>query len=161
MSKLIKRFTDNSILEFDKGKFDEWCVYHKLEGRGRYAPKDNQYFKRLKKLSEIFSPKTIYDDFLLIYEKTGKEINNSLLNDITSMTEKYKDFALQLDIIFTILYAGMVAEENKEKAILKKRIKRLGMHQILFEGFSPQYASNFSKGKTWRELDKECTMRGF
>ena len=161
MPKLIKKFSDGSILEFDVGKFDSWCIYHTLEGKGRYAPKDIQYFTRLKMLSKIFSPKTIYDDFVLIYKKTTQEVNNSLLNDITRISGNYESYALQMDIILTILYAGMVAEENKEKAVLKKRIKRLGMHQVLFEGFTPQSASVFSKGKSWRELDKECTMRGF
>ncbi len=161
MSRLIKKFSNQSILEFDKGKFDDWCIYHKLLGKERYAPKDIQYFTRLKKLSEVFSPDIIYNDFLEIYEKTTKEINISVLSDITNVSAKYKNYALQMDIIFTILYAGMVAEENKAKAILKKRIKRLGMHQLLREGYTPQVASIFSKGKNWRELDKECLSRGF
>lgn len=55
----------------------------------------------------------------------------------------------------------MIAEENKDYAILKKRIKRLGMHQILIEKISPEKASNFSRGRNWRELDKICKEYGF
>ena len=66
-----------------------------------------------------------------------------------------------MDKYFTIFYAGMIAEENKKHAILKKRIKRLGLHQILIEDADPKYAATFSEGKKWRELDVECTNRGF
>ncbi len=43
-----------------------------------------------------------------------------------------------MEIWFNVLYAGMVAEENKENAVLKKRIKRLGMHQVLIDGLEPE-----------------------
>ncbi len=55
----------------------------------------------------------------------------------------------------------MIEEENKQFAILKKRIKRLGMHQILIDNLDPEVAANFSKGKKWRELDNLMKLRGF
>ena len=55
---------------------------------------------------------------------------------------------------FVVIYAGMIAEENKQSAILKKRIKRLGMHQVLKLEYEPRIAANFSKGKKWRDLDE-------
>jgi hypothetical protein len=55
----------------------------------------------------------------------------------------------------------MIAEENKKNAILKKRIKRLGIYQVLIEGMKPEVAAVFSKGKKWRELDKTMLERGF
>jgi hypothetical protein len=61
----------------------------------------------------------------------------------------------------TFLYAGMVAEENKEGAILRKRIKRLGVHQLLIEERQAIYAENFSRSKPWREIAVECDVRGF
>ena len=66
-----------------------------------------------------------------------------------------------MDIWFTVIYAGMVAEENKAFAMLKKRIKRLGMHQVLVEGFDADYAAHFSRGKKWPELDSLMKQRGF
>ena len=41
----------------------------------------------------------------------------------------------------------MVAEENKKHAILKKRIKRLGMHQVLIEKKSAEYRSQLQQRK--------------
>ena len=55
----------------------------------------------------------------------------------------------------------MIAEENKGNAILKKRIKRLGMHQVLLENYTPEHAANFSKGKKWKDLDKLMKQKGF
>jgi hypothetical protein len=55
----------------------------------------------------------------------------------------------------------MIAGENKTNAILKKRIKRLGMHQILIEDLDADYSGNFSKRKNWKELDVLMKERGF
>jgi hypothetical protein len=63
--------------------------------------------------------------------------------------------------IFGILYAGMIAEEQKDKKILGKRIKRLGVHQVLVELVDPKIAANYSRGKRWSDLDIECKQRGF
>ena len=55
----------------------------------------------------------------------------------------------------------MIAERNKDFAVLKERIKRLGMHQILIDHMSVSEAANFSKGKKWKELDEICKAKGF
>ena len=60
-----------------------------------------------------------------------------------------------------VIYAAMVAEENKQFTRLGKRIKRLGVHQLLKEGLSPKEAANWSRGKAWRDLAAECEKRGF
>ena len=60
-----------------------------------------------------------------------------------------------------MIYLGMVAEENKAGAVLKKRIKRLGMYQILFDNMSAYEAANFSRGKKVAELDPLCSSKGF
>lgn len=84
-----------------------------------------------------------------------------LLQQITCISAEYNENQIEVDIWFTVIYAGMVAEENKENAILKKRIKRLGMHQLLIENESPHFAANFSKGRKWRELDLIMKKYGF
>lgn len=48
-----------------------------------------------------------------------------------------------MEIWLNVLYAGMIAEENKENAVLGKRIKRLGMHQVLPDEMPPETASVF------------------
>ena len=67
----------------------------------------------------------------------------------------------EADTWFTIIYAGMIAEENKANTILKKRIKRLGMHQLLLENYKAEDAANFSRNKKWKELDAIMKQKGF
>ena len=47
---------------------------------------------------------------------------------------------------------GMVAEENTKLG------KRLGVHLLLFENYTPEKAANSLKGVSWQKLNKE---RGF
>ncbi|MFP4019731.1 MAG: DUF7004 family protein [Bacteroidales bacterium] len=143
----------NNVIEYDKGRFDSWCVYLTRSGGRRYAPKDIEYFTELFALGKIYGHQRIYDDFLKFYEYTDARLNKKVLDGISRLAAHYKQHHTEIDIWFTIIYAGMVAEENKENAVLKKRIKRLGMYQVLVEGKKPRVAASFSKGKKWRELD--------
>lgn len=64
----------------------------------------------------------------------------------------------------------MVAEENKKYSVLGKRIKRLGIYQVLMDEkpLCATQAANFSRGKKAYKyvgdaipLDTECKNRGF
>jgi len=161
MSRLIRQFIDGSVLEYDTGVFDDWCMYLTRPLKARYAPKDIQYFSDIKKLAEKYSPEMVYDDFVSIYDSTDKQIETHALDIIEKLSKKYTGNQLDIEIIFTILYAGMVAEENKRHTRLGKRVKRLGLYQVLFDGMSSLQAATFSKGKTWRNISDECQKRGF
>ena len=161
MPKLIYTFSDGAILFYDAGRFDEWCVYLQPLNKKRMAPKDVQYFQRLCQLASQYGTERLMTDFLAIYCRTTTLISATVLKLIHALSFDYGDEALSVEKVFTILYAGMVAEENKQNAILKKRIKRLGVHQVLVENMSPVQAAQFSKGKNWAELDAQCRQRGF
>ena len=68
---------------------------------------------------------------------------------------------MNIAINHTVIYAGMVAERNKKNTVLKERIKRLGMYQLLVKNFTPVNAANFSKGKKAKELNIICNKHGF
>lgn len=161
MAVLIKNICNRTLIEFDKGAFDEWCIYLTRPNHKRYAPKDAEYFSWLQQKSHIYGAARIYNDFLKIYERTSKQMDTEVLAFISSIASGYGADAEEADVWFTVIYAGMVAEENKEKARLKKRIKRLGMHQLLLEGKEVAYAAHFSRGKSWNELDAYMKERGF
>lgn len=161
MSTLIKIINSRIRIEFDTGSFDNWCVYLAKPGMARYAPTDIEYFNWLKQQSLNFGAAKIYNDFISFYEFTGKEIDLVLLDKITTLSNDYGSVSEEADTWFTIIYAGMIAEENKMNAILKKRIKRLGMHQLLLENYKPEEAANFSKNKKWKELDILMKQKGF
>jgi len=161
MSRLIKNVRSRNVVEFDNGSFDNWCVYLTRPGQKRYAPRDTEYFSKLRQLGNIYGHQKIYNDFVIYYTHTNRNIDADVLDLITQLTEPYGNDAEEMDIWFSVIYAGMVAEENKANAILKKRIKRLGMHQVLIEGLDANYAANFSRGKKWKELDLLMKQKGF
>ncbi|TYO94426.1 DUF7004 family protein [Desulfallas thermosapovorans] len=158
---IIKKFVDGSLLEYGRGRFDNWCVFLSRPNQNRYAPKDIEYFTRLKNIGSTHGYSNVYDNFVEIYELTSSNINKKVLQAISARAQKFGNDALEIDILFSILYAAMVAEENKENTKLGKRIKRLGVHQLLIENMSPVNAANHSKGKSWRQIDAECKTRGF
>jgi len=161
VGRVIRTFADGSVLEYDRGKFDSWCVFLTRPTKARYAPLDIQYFADIVDYAVHFSPKLIYQDFTTIYNATTKQIEESTLGLIHDLTQKYGTDALEIEIIFTIIYAGMVAEQNKQFTKLGKRVKRLGIHQVIFDKMLPGQAANFSKGKGWRDIAVECEKRGF
>ncbi len=161
MPTLIKNIRERNLIEFDKGSFDSWCVYLTRCDQSRYAPKDVEYFTILKELGNRHGHQKIYDDFVKFYIPTGKTVDAQTLDLITEITNGYNNDVEEMDIWFTVIYAGMIAEENKTKTALGKRIKRLGMHQLLIENKEPAYAAGFSKGKKYAELDPFMKAKNF
>lgn len=161
MARVIKRFSNNSILEFAKGRFDEWCVYFTNAEGKRKPPLDLEYFAHIKNLAKKYGTQNVYNDYVKIYDLTGNDIDQNILNIITNLSNKYNDDALSVEILLTTLYVTMIAEENKKYAPLGKRIKRLGIHKLLINNYSISDAATFMKKKKWRELDAECKNLGF
>ncbi len=161
MSQKLNSFSNGGFIEFDSGCFDGWCVFVTTPGSKRFAPTDVQYFTRLKELGEKFGPQKIYDDFVVIYNRTSKNVDFKVFELISVLSRFYDVDSAEIELWLNVIYAGMIAEENKENAILKKRIKRLGIHQVLIDGNSPEKAAVFSKGKNWKELDEIMKQKGF
>lgn len=156
----MKRFADGSIIEFGRGNFDAWCVFVTRPGSTRYAPRDTDYFVQLVKLHKLHPQ--IYDDFLAIYAVTTKSVAPQVLAEISARSLNYPPtFQVEADLLLTTLYYAMVAEEMRAGTKLGKRIKRLGIHQILIEKIPVADAANFSRGLPWRKIDALCRERGF
>ena len=161
MGQLIKQFQDGSFLEYDKGKFDNWCVYLTSPNGNRQPPRDTDYFNELKSFAEAYGNLKVYDDYVRVYGMTGTQVDENVLNSISSIADSYGQDALQMDIMLSILYMAMIAEEQKENTRLGKRIKRLGIHVLLIESRSVSDAANFMRGMGWRDIDRMCRERGF
>ena len=161
MPQKLNSFSNGGFIEFDSGCFDGWCVFVTSPGNDRFAPNDVQYFTRLKVLGEKYGPQKVYDDFVVIYNRTTKNVDPKVFELIAVLSRFYNSDAVEMEIWLNVVYAGMIAEENKENAILKKRIKRLGIHQVLIDNLSPEKAAVFSKGKKWKELDEIMRSKGF
>jgi len=162
-TRLFARLKTGSKLSFGRGKFDDWCIYFESPSGVLYFPKDSQYFRSLDTIGFSFGHKNLYEHFVSLYDNTADEevANPEVMEWIHFMARSYAEEAIRVENIFGILYAGMVAEERKENKVLGKRIKRLGVHQVLIERLDPEYAANFSRGMKAAQLKIECEMRGF
>ncbi|GHG74373.1 hypothetical protein GCM10010919_27790 [Alishewanella longhuensis] len=156
---LISNLSDGTRLFFAKGRFDHWCIYH-VRNQFAHAVRDEEVFFLMQKYTTTLQRFWLYRDFLTVFKLVTNDINYGVVNNITRMAKQYEE-PNEVQFILTFLYAGMVAEENKQNAILKKYIKRLGVHQLLIECMPARMAANYSRQKKWRELQLECEARGF
>jgi len=152
---------DGCYLEFSEGRFDGYCIYLTVPGVKRHAPLDTTYFMGLNDLGERYTKRKVYDDFVSFYELTDKKINNDIFEKIRLLSKSYGSDSRAMERMFSTVYMGMIAEENKENTRLGKKIKRLGLHQVLIENMCPIEAANFSKGKGWRTIEAVCISKGF
>lgn len=157
--QLIATLLDGTQLLFDQGRFDKWCIYH-LSSNQRYAVKDIDVFQILEKYNASPLRFKLYQDFVYIFDNVEGDVCYFLVEQIKRLAKAYPN-AAEIEFVLMFLYAGMVAEENKKFAKLKKYIKRLGVHQVLVEKQAANIAANYSRGKKWFELQQECEARGF
>lgn len=162
MATLVKQLKNNRSVIFDTGKFDDWCVYVVESNGNKRAPFDEDYFSDLFQISQRYGNDKVYNDFIAIYNMTTKDTENDVLLLIDNITNTYNaEDQIIVEQWYTVIYAGMIAEENKQFAILKKRVKRLGMYQVLKLGMPAKDAAKFSYGKKWKELDEIMKNLGF
>jgi hypothetical protein len=161
MATVIAEFPDGSILDYDQGKFDTWCLYLTRPGVSRHAPSDIQYFNQLKQYADKYSAEQVYEDFVRIYDATELTRNIEVHKLIREISQKYNGDSLEVEILFNILYAAMLSEQNRAGTRLGKRIKRLGVHQLLIEDCTVDRAAGFSRNQSWRFIAAECQQRGF
>lgn len=158
----IKKLKNGKKVVFATGKFDDYCVFVVDKYGNKDAPHDETYFRELQAISKTMGDDKVYRDFLLIYDKTWAVIDKNVLNLIEIISNSYPSTHVEIvEQWFTVIYAGMVAEEMKQNARLRRRIKRLGMHQILVEDKTPEFSAKYSYDKSWFILDKEMKKLGF
>lgn len=149
---------NNICIYFGQGNFDKYCVFVNCPSHFKYAPTDDVYFKWLLKLSKQYGVDIVWDDFNRIYNIVGDDIEEDLaLKTITMIDKHYNEDTIMWWLVF---YMTMIAEQKKENAILKKRIKRLGVYNILFDHYDIDYVITYMKGTNWRTLAKMMKERG-
>lgn len=145
---------DGSELYFCKGSFDNFFVRIIRPDKSVYAPKDNESFEDLLRIA---------DDAC-----TREELWYFILGVSTGITRyaRVSDYRIpdkfeKYEYIFAYFIAAMIAEENIAITKLGRRIKLLGIHQVLMGGMPTEKAADYSRGLPWREIDEECKKRGF
>lgn len=162
MRRLIKTLSTGAEVYYDNGQFDEWCVYVDDHKNAAFAPRDIQYFTTLQQLAAKHTAARLYQDFVAVYDATDRQVRPPTLALIDEISARYGTDSATVEYTLTVIYAGMVAEQNKAYAVLGKRVKRLGVYQVLMLGMPPSEAANFSKGKKARQvLAPLCQSYGF
>ena len=161
MSTRIANFDNGTYLEFDTGNFDDYCVYIYASDGTRKAPLDSDYFADLRELANRHSTNKVWKDFLGLYNITTKKLEMAVARYIETTTEAYGSDSQLMKRCLYILYAGMIAENNKLNTKLGKRIKRLGLHTLLIDGKSIDYSVSFMRGMSWKDIDLLCKSKGF
>ena len=164
-------FSEGDI-EYEDGTYDQFYVSVEQGSAESFDYNsdfvlDKNIFLALMDLGSLYGEQVVYDDFLKFYNMTksvveGKEFGQmqSVFDCILELSKRYRKDALRVEVVFSWLYSAMVAEENKRNTKLGKRVKRLGVYQVLIENMSPENASEFSCDKTWQWIDGECEKRG-
>ena len=162
-------FPDGSFVFHACGAKDDWCVYYK-GGKGPdfkvIVPLDRQYFKSVVELGVKYGANKVYDDFVKIYNLTTDKFDENVIKVIWELSTSYVGSELRVKKVFAILYLAMISEfyyvtRKGEPSKLNKRVKRLGMHQVLFRGLDPKEAANFSRHKSYEEINALCEEYGF
>lgn len=161
MPEVVRVMLDGTTIEFDRGKFDHFCVYVRDPSGVRRAPTDSEYFAELHSLGLVYGPDKIYGEFVSLYDLTTTDLNIQVLRHIDRAAVKYHNDSQRVVRLFTILYMAMIAEEKRANTRLGKRIKRLGVHELIVGGRSISDAANFMRGMGWRAIDAMCKERGF
>lgn len=157
----IATFSDGTSCFFEQGAFDDFCVYVEDTNSAAVPPRDVDYFSDLISLGKHKGFDFVYSDFVVLYARTGTDVLPQVISDIKEKASEYPPMHLVFEKTFTVLYAGMIAEENKVNTKLGKRIKRLGVHSLLVERIPVEQAANFMRGMPWRQIDELCKARGF
>ena len=143
---------------FATGKFDEWCVYLNDGENQAKIPLDKDYFQWILDLSEKYGVQKVYNDFLIVYNAADEDFDEDECSYLCIEIDKhYEEDTTHWWVIF---YMTMVAECKKEHSILKKRIKHLGVYNVLFDKYDINYVTKYMRGKNWRYLDKLMKERG-
>ena len=168
--EVVKSFPGGTSIGFTEGKFDRWCVQERVFVWTR-RPTDAGCFARLLELAQRYGTDKVMADFVTVYDATGVKPprgdllpSEQVLDLITRLSAAYGSSPgddVRADRLFTTLYLTMIAEENKARAVLGKRIKRLGVHLVLMEGRTPEEAAAFPTGKKAAELSALCQSYGF
>lgn len=158
----LRLFRDGSRLEFGKGHLDQWTVYLARPHTASVRADDPESLGRLERLALRHCPQTLYDDFIVVYNRATHEVRPYIFDLIHSMGRLYGDQALEYELAMAMGYAGMVALERRHRSRPGvKRQWRLGVHMVLAEGQGAAAAAAFKRRKTQAELAAACVARGF
>ena len=151
---------------FDRGNFDEWCVHcMKPDGKMWFAY-DSEYLSWIKRMAKFHGKDKVYKDFISIYNSACYNFNMKNGYEVIKEVASHYPSKDTTEHWWTYFWMTMVAEERKENAIVGKKIKRLAVHNLLYDNYKLSYVLKYmdtrrNPNMNWRVLDDLCYERGF
>jgi DNA polymerase-3 subunit alpha len=149
------------------GDANGWRDNWKVKTNGNwYYPLDRQLFTALLKMQANHGDK-VYDTCFKVFKITPLRMAEDVIpeqkiwNNIMGLATPFGKDVEQAREVFGYIYYVMMAEENKDKAQAGKRVKMLGIHQVLKDGMAPAEAADCSRGQSFPWISGECKARGF
>lgn len=146
---------------FGLGSFDDWCAWLRRDEDGLCAmARDRDYLKMLDDAAAWFPPVVLWEDVLGIFRASGAEVSGIVLEDIRSMSGKYRGAEAVVGQVLLHLYYGMVSDSNRPGYRLGGKVKALAARRLLLEGLDAQEAADESRTMSYGELLAMCDERG-
>ena len=136
---------NTKLIGFCRGRIDDWCIlFQCLEADGmwhRYAPRDKYYFNQLALLAQQYQmglhPEKVWNHMMWLFyrmQNTRRMVDPDVMQEIFTLcrSEYGNLYAMALEC-FTLIYYGMIAEENKAFSKAGREIKMNGIHKVLME----------------------------
>jgi hypothetical protein len=134
--ELLYDFGGGRSLHRAKGNFDVYQIIglHPRWGERYHAPLDTEYFSDMYYYALELGTQKVWDDFMVVWNLVGYQRNREHYQILKELVSGYPD-PEEAHYTFMLLYFTMWAEMNKNqgKLPLKKYIKLLGLHRVLFD----------------------------
>lgn len=135
------------------------------------APEDVDYLQDMRDLAAKYGKDKVWKSFMELYECIPQQRGSGITRDMTAEVKKIaSQYPKELSLRKTLdcLLCAMIAENNRLRKYgsqfdtkLGKKIKALGVYQAIFEtDLTIRQVADYSKGKSWRWISKECRDRG-
>ena len=147
----LREYEDGSYLAFDTGNFDDYRVTFYHNG-SQHSPKDTWFFDKLVAIKR--KPHTVW----LVVQQIAKQINKT--TEFQNIVFPDRIESQEAKKVFDFMAAAMIAEERKKGTVLGKRVKLLGIYQILFV-YKNALVASWSKDKPAGIISDECEGYGF
>jgi len=185
--KYIMEFPDERLIWFQMGNINNWFVntsrYPEPE---KITPSETMNFdKDVQMLSWLLKMQDDYGSIVMAHIRTIYNLVKTRF-EMSPVSPLQTDWDLVMELagfyektdvkkvshIFGYVYYAMISEENYENTKLGKKLKLLGIHQVLLEGMKPEDAACWSKcdstailaggpnKRKYVRLLAECKIRG-
>lgn len=122
---------------------------------------DKDYFTSLECLKNEYGRDLVYSSFSTIYTGVCGDWTRKDRERCYLLCEKTsKDYNKPTLLLWITLYMTMLAEEKKENTILGKKIKRLGVYNLLYDEYPVDYIVKYMRNMRWYKLKELMIERG-